>query len=296
MLPKGFCFRAIQEFFLQKRKKEKKMSTTEINSRFRIQQLPSRVKAHQFIDALHEFLFPIEYSRMEAESFADEREHRLRRKLVELLAPLDEVMEVSSIEVTEQFFEGLDEIYQQLLADADFFLQSDPAAQSLEEIILTYPGFSAITSYRIAHVLYRLNVPILPRVITEHAHSKTGIDIHPGAQIDFPFFIDHGTGIVIGQTTIVGKNVKIYQGVTLGALAVLKQESGIKRHPTIEENVIIYAGSCILGGATVVGNDSIIGGNVFLTESVPAFSFVYHKSEVKIRDKSEMKSIIDFVI
>ena len=183
-----------------------------------------------------------------------------------------------------------------LLADAEFFLQSDPAAEGVEEVIIAYPGFYAITVYRLAHQLTLLNVPIIPRVITEYAHNKTGIDIHPGASIGNPFFIDHGTGIVIGQTSVIGHKVKIYQGVTLGALAVRKEQQGAKRHPTIEDNVVIYAGSCILGGETVIGHDSIIGGNVWLTTSVAPLSMVYHKSEVHIRDKSELKEVLDFVI
>jgi len=251
--------------------------------------LPSRENTFRFTDAVHGFLFPIEPSATPSAS-------ELQKKLLELLAPVDAQLANSSIDISNSFFAALENVRAELYTDAYFFLQSDPAAASLEEVIITYPGFNAITSYRIAHILYKLEVPILPRLITEYAHSRTGIDIHPGAQIAAPVFIDHGTGIVIGQTTIIGKNVKLYQGVTLGALAVLKEESGKKRHPTIEDDVIIYAGSCILGGTTVVGRNSIIGGNVFLTESIPPFSFAYHKSEVKIRDKSEMKSLIDFVI
>ena len=252
--------------------------------------LPSREKTFVFTNAIHEYLFPIEHVEAQQTLLS------LRKLLLELLAPIDHRLNGNSIQLADSFFASLDGIRSMLLLDAQFFLESDPAAASLEEVIVTYPGFNAITSYRIAHVLYQLDIPILPRLITEYAHSKTGIDIHPGAQIAAPVFIDHGTGIVIGQTTVIGKNVKLYQGVTLGALAVLKEEAGKKRHPTIEDDVIIYAGSCILGGNTVVGRNSIIGGNVFLTESIPPFSFAYHKSEVKIRDKSELNSVIDFVI
>jgi serine O-acetyltransferase len=166
----------------------------------------------------------------------------------------------------------------------------------VEEVVVAYPGFYAISVYRIAHELYKLRVPVLPRLITEYAHTKTGIDIHPGATIGVPFFIDHGTGVVIGQTALIGNGVKLYQGVTLGALAVRKEQSGAKRHPTIEDNVIIYAGSCILGGKTTVGHDSIIGGNVWLTESVVPYSMVYSTNQINIRDKSEMKEVIDFII
>lgn len=171
-----------------------------------------------------------------------------------------------------------------MIEDAESILQFDPASESLEEILVAYPGFYATAVYRLAHELYGYNIPILPRLLSEYAHNKTGIDIHPGATIGHPFFIDHGTGIVIGETTIIGNNVKIYQGVTLGALSVAKELSESKRHPTIEDNVIIYAGSTILGGDTVVGRDSIIGGNVWLTSSVPSNSVVYHKSEITVKD------------
>ena len=152
--------------------------------------------------------------------------------------------------------------------------EGDPAAKSYDEIIFSYPGIYAITVYRAAHLLYTLNVPLLPRIMTEHAHSVTGIDIHPGAQIGDSFVIDHGTGVVIGETTIIGDNVRIYQGVTLGALSLPKGAGeklrGRKRHPTIEDDVIIYSGATILGGDTVIGTRSIIGGNVWITKSVPA--------------------------
>ena len=150
--------------------------------------------------------------------------------------------------------------------------ERDPAAKSKEEIVFSYPGFYAITVYRVAHLLYTLGVPFIPRIMTEHAHGKTGIDIHPGATIGEYFFIDHGTGIVIGETTIIGKRVKIYQNVTLGALSPRKGQSlaGKKRHPTVEDDVTIYSGASILGGETVVGSGAVIGGNCFVTESVAA--------------------------
>ena len=160
-----------------------------------------------------------------------------------------------------------------LATDVQAAFDGDPAAKSYDEIIFSYPGIYAITVYRVAHVLYENDVPLLPRIMTEHAHSKTGIDIHPGAKIDEKFAIDHGTGIVIGETTTIGKNVRIYQGVTLGALSLPKdageQLRGKKRHPNIEDDVIIYSGTTILGGDTIIGARSVIGGNVWLTESVP---------------------------
>jgi serine O-acetyltransferase len=181
------------------------------------------------------------------------------------------------------FFEKLPEVQQRLYDDATALLENDPAAKSLEEVILTYPGFFALLVYRIAHELYLLNIPIIPRLFSEYAHVKTGIDIHPGATIGNHFFLDHGTGTVIGETCIIGNNVKIYQGVTLGALCINKNDANIKRHPTVEDNVIIYACATILGADTVIGHDSIIGGNVWLTQSIPAYTTVYYTPEMKIK-------------
>jgi serine O-acetyltransferase len=194
------------------------------------------------------------------------------------------------------FLDSLREVKKTLLKDAGFMLESDPAATELIEVISVYPGFYAIFCYRIAHVLKELSVSLIPRMITEYAHKNTGVDIHPGATIGTPFSIDHGTGIVIGETTTIGSSVKLYQGVTLGALSVEKSKASKKRHPTIEDNVILYAGSTILGGATVVGRNSIIGGNTWLTESVAPFSLVYHKSEIIVRDKNNFEEPINFYI
>jgi serine O-acetyltransferase len=161
-----------------------------------------------------------------------------------------------------------------LATDVQATYEGDPAAKSHDEIIFSYPGLFAIMVYRIAHRLYELGVPLLPRIMTEHAHSITGIDIHPGAEIDERFVIDHGTGIVIGETTVIGRNVRIYQGVTVGALSLPRDAGeeyrGKKRHPTIEDDVIVYSGATILGGDTRIGARSVIGGNVWITESVPA--------------------------
>jgi serine O-acetyltransferase len=258
--------------------------------------LPSRAVIHKFTDELIDLLFPIESTFNFHYEVADEKEERLHKTLKEILLPLSNRLTLSADEIVVQFFDTLPQLYEDLISDAEFFLKSDPAAEGIEEVIIAYPGFYAITVYRLAHQLSKLNVPIVPRVITEYAHNKTGIDIHPGASIGSPFFIDHGTGVVVGQTTVIGNYVKLYQGVTLGALAVRKEAEGEKRHPTIEDDVIIYAGSCILGGQTVVGRSSVIGGNVWLIESVPALSIVYHKSDVHIRDKSELREVIDFII
>jgi serine O-acetyltransferase len=199
-------------------------------------------------------------------------------------------------ELPQQFIETLLPTKKSLINDARFILESDPAAKQLAEVIAIYPGFFAIYCYRIAHSINRLSVPLLPRMITEYAHKITGIDIHPGASIGNPFSIDHGTGIVIGETASIGNYVKIYQGVTLGALSVDKSKASVKRHPTIEDNVILYAGSTILGGETVVGRNSIIGGNVWLTESIAPFSVVYHKSEIVVRDQNGFQEPINFII
>jgi len=182
--------------------------------------------------------------------------------------------------VAEHFFTRFERIYDTLNKDIEAIFQGDPAASSRREIIRSYPGFYAIAAYRIAHELHQLNVNDLPRIITEHAHSLTGIDIHPAASIDEYFCIDHGTGIVIGSTTVIGKHVKIYQGVTLGALSVKKEDAGIKRHPTIEKGVVIYAGATILGGETIIGENSVIGGNVWVTRSVEPESKIYYQARM----------------
>jgi serine O-acetyltransferase len=254
--------------------------------------LPNRILAHKFVDGLIEYLFPTHGN----EDIQTLQQEKLRKQLEELLQPVQDRLYASVKDITAEFLSRLNNIYASLISDAKFFVTADPAAECVEEVIVAYPGFYAVTVYRVANILYSLNVPILPRLITEYAHTKTGIDIHPGATIGVPFFIDHGTGVVIGQTATIGNHVKLYQGVTLGALAVRKEQSGEKRHPTIEDNVIIYAGSCILGGKTTIGHDSVIGGNVWLTESVAPYSMVYHTNQVKVRDKSEMKEVIDFII
>ena len=184
-----------------------------------------------------------------------------------------------------EFIERIPEVYRILKTDIEAIIAGDPAAKSEFEVIRAYPGFFAITFYRLAHELYNLEIPLLPRILTEYAHSKTGIDIHPNAEIDEYFFIDHGTGIVIGETCIIGKHVKLYQGVTLGALSVEKALANTKRHPTVENNVVIYSGATILGGSTIIGEHSVIGGNVWLTKSVPSYSTVYHKPEIKVVER-----------
>ena len=185
------------------------------------------------------------------------------------------------------FFEQLPEIQRLLLTDVQAGFDGDPAAKSKEEIIFSYPGLFAIYVYRLAHVLYKEEIPFIPRVMSEYAHGRTGIDINPGATIGEYFFIDHGTGVVVGETTEIGNNVKLYQGVTLGALSTRKgqQLANVKRHPTIRDNVTIYSNSTVLGGETVVGENTIIGGNTFITESIPANTKVSAKSPELLNKK-----------
>jgi serine O-acetyltransferase len=205
--------------------------------------------------------------------------------LTNLLTSMESYLASPAKELASEFMKELPLIYDKLLLDIQAILNGDPAARSEFEVIRAYPGFYAIGFYRLANVMYRLEIPLIPRILTEYAHSKTGIDIHPGATIGNHFYIDHGTGIVIGETAIIGDNVKVYQGVTLGALSVSKEKADTKRHPSIEDNVVIYSGATILGGETVVGHDSIIGGNVWLTESVPAYTRVYHKAQIEVNTK-----------
>lgn len=196
----------------------------------------------------------------------------------------------------QSFVETLPEISRKLRNDAEAILKFDPAAQSVAEIVLAYPGMYAIAIYRFSHQLHKQGVKIIPRLISEYAHSKTGIDIHPGAQIGDNFFIDHGTGVVIGETAVIHDNVKVYQGVTIGALQVKKSLASKKRHPTIQENVVIYANACILGGDTVVGRNSVIGGNVFLTKSIASNTVVYAKNTINIRSIIDDSKVINFQI
>ncbi|MGF7229861.1 serine O-acetyltransferase EpsC [Arachidicoccus sp.] len=207
---------------------------------------------------------------------------QLEENLVEILNQTKACTQCNNETVAKKFFQRIPELYQLLNKDASAILSGDPASKSEFEVIRAYPGFQAISFYRIAHELLQLEVPLLPRILTEYAHSHTGIDIHPAAKIGEYFFIDHGTGIVIGETTIIGHHVKLYQGVTLGAMSVAKEMVDVKRHPTVEDHVVIYSSATILGGDTVIGHHSIIGGNVWLTKSVPPNSTVYHKPLIEV--------------
>lgn len=256
---------------------------------------PDKELAEAFIDQLFEFLFLPKSIRHKQPSDLEREFESLKSHFSSLVYDVLYDGEKAQ-QVTAEFFEAIPDLYNLLLKDADAILQFDPAAKSAEEVMVAYPGFYATAVYRLSHQLFNQNIKILPRLFTEYAHSKTGIDIHPGASIGESFFIDHGTGIVIGETTIIGKNVKIYQGVTLGALNVSKEKAKVKRHPTIEDNVIIYSGATILGGDTVIGHDSVIGGNVWLTYGILPNSIIYHKSEVAIKDKFPTTEALNFVI
>ena len=259
-----------------------------------LQHFPDKAEAEALIDDIFHFLLIKTNDEKNAASLKDKYDH-LKNNFASLFAEsIDDCGDCRAL--TEKFFEELPFVYTQLLKDAEAILQFDPAARSISEVVVAYPGFYATVVYRISHQLWQQGIRIIPRFFSEFAHSKTGIDIHPGATIGEYFAIDHGTGIVIGETTIIGKHVKIYQGVTLGALNVSKELASVKRHPTIEDDVIIYSGATILGGDTVIGRGSVIGGNVWLTSGVPSNSVVYQKSEVKIKDKDPFPEPLNFVI
>lgn len=222
------------------------------------------------------FLHPCVYGELGAKDLVENITRDLEREIALLMPNAD------ASAIAAQFKCRIGEVRRLVETDIDAAYDGDPAATSRMEVVMAYPGLYAVTVHRIAHELYKLSVPIIPRVMSEIAHSKTGIDIHPGATIGERFFIDHGTGVVIGETTIIGRNVRIYQGVTLGGLSFAKDSSGalvkgLKRHPNIEDNVVIYANATILGGETTIGHDSEIGGNVWIKDSVPPFSRVYNK-------------------
>ncbi|MDR3681213.1 MAG: serine acetyltransferase [Flavipsychrobacter sp.] len=259
------------------------------------QNFPDKELAEEYIDKLFNFLFTAKEHRYDSKEQLVNEYDNLKTTLSNIV--YDILRNDAEVEgIIEHFFLSIPHIYNTLLKDATAIVAFDPAAGSLEEVLLAYPGFYATAVYRLAHKLYKLKLNTLSRIWSEFAHSKTGIDIHPGAIIGESFFIDHGTGIVIGETTFIGNNVKIYQGVTLGALNVIKNASTTKRHPTIENNVIIYSGATILGGTTRIGHDSVIGGNVWLTESVEPHSVVYHKSKVIVKDKYPFPAPLNFVI
>lgn len=242
--------------------------------------LPGEGEAERFIDRLLQVLFPeLSDERLSSVDAIETHLRLLRLQFESLLYKTHACSNPQVGGICQQFFARLESVYDLCVEDGDAILEGDPAAVDTKEVIRTYPGFYAIAVYRIAHLIGELGVPYLPRILTEYAHSRTGIDIHPGARIGRRFCIDHGTGIVIGETTEIGDDVKLYQGVTLGALSVSKAMAKRKRHPTIEDGVVIYAEATILGGKTVIGENSVIGGNVWITESVPPNSKVYYSQK-----------------
>jgi len=254
---------------------------------------PSTPDVVAFFDEMMGLLFP-PFAQKTVSSEDDLNQHIRSLKLDmdkilynNLLDPKD-----SPERIVEDFFEALPQVYDKLLKDIEATYSGDPAARSHDEVVRAYPGFYATAAYRIAHLMQQLGVRSVPRMITEHAHSRTGIDIHPGAIIGEYFCIDHGTGVVVGETTVIGDYVKLYQGVTLGALSVNKKDASVKRHPTIEDHVVMYAGATILGGKTTVGHHSIVGGNVWLTKSIPPHSKVYYQSQMHNTQDGQMDLIV----
>lgn len=250
--------------------------------------LPTQKWVEPYIDELLALLFPAFSSKkINSVELIKEKMKQNQGKLLDLLAQGNFFDETERQTKVNAFYTLLPKVYTCLLKDAEAIENGDPAAKSMEEVMCAYPGFYAICIYRLAHALFQLNIPFIPRMLTEIAHSKTGIDIHPAAQIGSHFFIDHGTGIVIGETSEIGNHVKIYQGVTLGALSVDKDMAETKRHPSIEDGVIIYAGATILGGKTIIGENAIIGGNVWITSSIPAGASVYHQAQITIKESKK---------
>jgi len=249
----------------------------------------------QFFDKLVGTLFP-EFSanRLEDESAIRQMLDELHSEFRSILNKNRDCIRSGEKGIEDRFFNAIPQIRSRLIKDIDAMYMGDPAANSRDEVIRTYPGFYAMTAHRIAHELVSLGVKLIPRIISEHAHRQTGIDIHPAAKIGDNFCIDHGTGIVIGETTEIGSNVKIYQGVTLGALSVKKEDARKKRHPTIEDDVVLYAGASILGGKTVIGKGSTIGGNVWLTQSVPENSKIYYQAKMTNTDGEGETDTITF--
>lgn len=252
-------------------------------------------RIEDFIDQFFRFIFFLDYHRCSSELEIKDRIESFKTEFEFLLTSVSDKSTNPKM-LTKELFSEFPQIYSKLELDARSALQSDPAAKSIEEVYYAYPGFYAVAIYRFAHALLRKGVELLPRIWTEFAHSKTGIDIHPGAEIGSHFFIDHGTGAVIGETTVIGNHVKIYQGVTLGALSVEKYPEQIKRHPTIEDQVTIYANATILGGETVIGKGSVVGGNVWLTESIEPYSMVYHKSQKVVKSSATNEEPVYFII
>jgi serine O-acetyltransferase len=254
---------------------------------------PSPAEVAVFFTELLGLLFP-DYSQLSFATESDFEKHvlKLRNELNRILQYQPNRAKAGEEALTSKFFDTVPRIHEKINEDVQAMFDGDPAAKSKSEIIRTYPGFYAIAAYRVAHELHKLGITDIPRIITELAHSKTGIDIHPAAVIGRYFCIDHGTGIVVGETTVIGDYVKVYQGVTLGALSVSKEDAEKKRHPTLQDYVVVYAGATILGGDTTIGHHTVIGGNVWLTRSVPPYSKIYYQSKMYDGNKDQTDVVI----
>jgi serine O-acetyltransferase len=245
-------------------------------------------------DEIFDWLFSIHPRYLGIEVFLS-KEAALKQDLQHFILETN-VYPGDAVSCVHDFFDQLPVIHSMLKSDLETIFNADPAARSIDEVLFSYPGFYAVTIHRLAHALFLAGVPIVPRLLSEYSHFKTGIDIHPGARIGERFLIDHGTGVVIGETSIIGDDVKVYQGVTLGALSVSRKLAETKRHPTIGNRVVIYANATILGGSTVIGDDSVIGGNVWITQSIPSQSLVFHKSEIIIKTNQIFPEPLNFII
>lgn len=269
-----------------------------------------RDRIYKILESFHEILFPGIYDRKPIDKTRVKvaMSNNLRKAVLDLRDIIEKVLVYNNFadcekkcraraeEIVMALIEKFPTIREFIQTDIQAAYNGDPAATTLEEILLSYPSITAVYIHRIAHELYKMDVKIVPRIMSEYAHQLTGIDIHPGASIGESFFIDHGTGVVIGETCTIGKNVKIYQGVTLGALSFPLDENGnpikgIKRHPNIEDNVVIYAGATILGGKTTIGHDTTLGSNIWLTHSVPPYSRVYNSQPSPTISNSQSKAI-----
>ncbi|MBQ3549060.1 MAG: serine acetyltransferase [Oscillospiraceae bacterium] len=256
--------------------------------------LPDRKAIIALLKEIRQLMFPAYFGdsalmTLDAKDYAALYLERIETNLTkQLMLALPGAETHRAAEIARKVTEQLPEVQRQLLTDIDAIFDGDPAAQNREEVAFAYPGLFAIFAYRVAHLLYLESVPMIPRMMTEYAHSRTGIDIHPGAEIGSYFFIDHGTGIVIGETTVIGDHVKVYQGVTLGALSPRggRRNSHGKRHPTVSDGATIYSGASIFGGETVIGERSVVGSNAFLTGSVDAdMRVVIQPPEIKVKNK-----------
>ncbi len=273
---------ALAEFWLQRRRAHAERAPC-----------PAPKSVQAWFEGLLALLFPplADQDLTTAAAF-DAQVERLEAELTALIATCASCGPSQASITSRRFFEELPRIHADLELDAVATYDGDPAARNAAEVVRSYPGFVAIAAYRIANFLHRAGVEVLPRMLTEHAHARTGIDIHPAASIGRHLCIDHGTGIVIGETAVVGEHVKLYQGVTLGGLSVRKRDARTKRHPTVGDRVVLYAGATVLGGDTVIGEGSVIGGNVWLTHSVPPYSRVVYQPQLQVDDASGAEPVL----